>query len=584
MLDNIISITTRNDSGTRASSVAPVRESPPAAPEDRGFSRHYKSAQAEVQSQSSQPVEPQRPSKRTSDVMESGKNIPSAHAPAQPATGKKLPPDSRDAEIVNDQTVEQISEDADAADVLAGVQISIEVVQESETPVDTPLNNLELSEEGEEALLSVLTEMFPGVEGMPESILDALRNGGFARLRELVLADIERQSGLDSGAEVSLDGGALGMPEDVEGDVEGAALSALLAALDTFAAEQGLDETTTAANASDEVSTDTGVWNTVADDQRTLLTQWVTKLIGDPSEVVSGQSSDIDSDGVDLAEESGKPNALAELLEADQISDVDTVIDVDNDRATSPTTESTPEESGETEEQVPSALNALASSANEGSDEPGEEGLVARKPGSESSSPNTTNSSNTASTNSAANNATANTLVTDETTLVRQPMEAAAVRESVARQDTEALIKQHLERELPVRNSATEVTQRLTERLVMMVSRDIQTATIRLDPPDLGKLDIRITTTNEQVQVQVVTHQPVVRDLLEQHAHRLREMLEQQGFAKVDVNVSDQSQQDRERASKESGSGGSSDQGEDGENIVVADNVRRSVGLVDHYV
>lgn len=582
MLDNIISISTRNDSSTGATRVAPVRELQPAVQEDRAFSRHYKSAQTEVQNQSSQQAESQRPSKPTPSVEESGKNMPSTDAPAQPVVGKNLPPDSRDAVITDDAVIaddavnkddgvdEQAPDDATATGVLAGVELSIEVVQEAEAPA---VSSIDLSDVDEEALLSVLTEMSPGVEGMPESILDALRNGGFARLRELVLADIERQSNLDPDAEASLEEGAHSV--SAEGDAESTALSALLTALEAFAAELELDETTTPTNANDDLSTDTALWSNIADDQRTRLTQWVAKLIGEPSEL----GGEIEKD----AAKSGEPSVLAELLAPTEGSELATMMNTDGDLVAASSPDSTSGEAEDQEAKTPLALNALASSTGEGSGEPGEEGLAAHKPGSESSSLNTANSSNSASANSAASNAT-NTLVTDEATLVRQPMEAAAVRESVARQDTEALIKQHLERELPVRNSATEVTQRLTERLVMMVSRDIQTATIRLDPPDLGKLDIRITTTNEQVQVQVVTHQPVVRDLLEQHAHRLREMLEQQGFAKVDVNVSDQSQQERERAYREGGSGGPGDQGEDGESVVLADNVRRSVGLVDHYV
>lgn len=188
----------------------------------------------------------------------------------------------------------------------------------------------------------------------------------------------------------------------------------------------------------------------------------------------------------------------------------------------------------------------------------------------------------TATMNPALGAAFAEQTVVDEQVTLRQPLDVAAVRETAARLDTEALIKQHLERDLPVRHSASDVTHRLSERLVLMVSRDIQQATIRLDPPELGKMDIQIRTQGDQVQVQVVAHQPMVRDLLEQQAFRLREMLEQQGFAKVDVNVSDQSQQDREQAqSRRNEFGGDADSGDAVEQPAQR---RETVGLVDHYV
>ncbi|MFC3853352.1 flagellar hook-length control protein FliK [Salinispirillum marinum] len=189
-----------------------------------------------------------------------------------------------------------------------------------------------------------------------------------------------------------------------------------------------------------------------------------------------------------------------------------------------------------------------------------------------------------AAANSGLTAAIAEQALAEEQVTVRQPLDATALRETSVRPDTDALIKQHLERDFPVRQSATEVTHRLSERLVLMVSRDIQQATIRLDPPELGKMDIQIKTNGDQVQVQVVTQQPMVRDLLEQQAFRLREMLEQQGFAKVDVNVSDQSQRDHEQARHGEGGQGQGDGTEDGDWAERPTPVRQTVGLVDHYV
>ncbi|WLD57019.1 flagellar hook-length control protein FliK [Salinispirillum sp. LH 10-3-1] len=562
MLDNIISVNSNNDTASRtavrAPSAAQGADQQPAAREDRGFSRHYETAQARSarvkpeqaqvrnQNQSTQQSALERQEARASQAAQSGNKLPANHSSILPVSGNFLPPDADNTRLA--VSGEQSYALEELPSLPEGVSISIEVMQEIDADVDSvpsDLNELALTDEEAEALRAVLQAVSPGVEDMPESVLAALRDGGLERLRELVLADMERKANLDASA-VQYD------------DAEDGALAALLASLQTFIEELELDSATDDEVATtDPVPVDRSALAVLSDDQRALLKQWAANLVGnaeDSKETLASVAADSTMSGLPSTDTSADTKESASGAGADDI------------------------------EQAPTILNTVAALAAEAESDADTDTVTgSRKPGSESSQGSSTSS---AASNLAANVATAgntNNLVTDEATLVRQPMDAAVVRENIARQDTEALIKQHLERELPVRNSATEVTHRLTERLVMMVSRDIQTATIRLDPPDLGKLDIRITTTNEQVQVQVVTHQPVVRDLLEQHAHRLREMLEQQGFAKVDVNVSDQSQQDRERA-EGNGDGGSNGQDEEGEALVATDNVRRSVGLVDHYV
>lgn len=174
----------------------------------------------------------------------------------------------------------------------------------------------------------------------------------------------------------------------------------------------------------------------------------------------------------------------------------------------------------------------------------------------------------------------------EENAPLRVNMDQLSSRE-VTRQTTLDMAREHVERQLQVKNSAGELTQRLSERLVVMIGQDIQEARIRLDPPELGRMDVKVTTQNDQVQVQVIAQQPMVRDLLEQHAHRLREMLEQQGFTKVDVDVSDQPWQDGQDSeqSEQGGQNGPKAEGEDDDGLV--ENPRgesMALGLVDHYV
>lgn len=83
---------------------------------------------------------------------------------------------------------------------------------------------------------------------------------------------------------------------------------------------------------------------------------------------------------------------------------------------------------------------------------------------------------------------------------------------------------------------------KISERISMMAGKNIQTATIHLDPPELGSLEIKMQINSEQTaQIQVQAQGPQVKEVLESSAQRLRDMLEQEGIALDQFDVSDQS-------------------------------------------
>ena len=69
----------------------------------------------------------------------------------------------------------------------------------------------------------------------------------------------------------------------------------------------------------------------------------------------------------------------------------------------------------------------------------------------------------------------------------------------------------------------------LGSRLQMLVGQNIQTAEIRLDPPELGALDIKIKITNDIASVNITSPHAHVREALETSVPRLREMFEESG-------------------------------------------------------
>ena len=85
--------------------------------------------------------------------------------------------------------------------------------------------------------------------------------------------------------------------------------------------------------------------------------------------------------------------------------------------------------------------------------------------------------------------------------------------------------------------------QAVAERVVWMNGQEIKEAEIHLDPPELGPIQVKVSMVNEQAHVSFVVQHASVREALDQSAMRLRELFDGEGINLVDVDVSDQSQQ-----------------------------------------
>lgn len=84
----------------------------------------------------------------------------------------------------------------------------------------------------------------------------------------------------------------------------------------------------------------------------------------------------------------------------------------------------------------------------------------------------------------------------------------------------------------------------LKERVEMQVNQNIKQAHIRLDPPELGKLELTVRVEGDRLSVQLNASNPALREALLQSSERLRMSLSTQHSGGVDVNVG---QGDRQR-------------------------------------
>ncbi|MGY4532499.1 flagellar hook-length control protein FliK [Pseudomonas sp. TE3786] len=140
-------------------------------------------------------------------------------------------------------------------------------------------------------------------------------------------------------------------------------------------------------------------------------------------------------------------------------------------------------------------------------------------------------------------------------------------------------------------------TDEVVDKVMWMSSQNLKSADIQLDPPDLGRLEVRINMSQDAAtQVTFASPHVGVRDAVTESMHRLREMFTQQGMS-MDVNVSDQSlnrgwagQNGNDgQQSRGGSSGGNSLLGGDEEISVSTSEIRSSGsmaggrGLVDYY-
>ncbi|KGK41690.1 hypothetical protein LH51_12880 [Nitrincola sp. A-D6] len=126
----------------------------------------------------------------------------------------------------------------------------------------------------------------------------------------------------------------------------------------------------------------------------------------------------------------------------------------------------------------------------------------------------------------------------------------------------------------------------LGERAVMMAQQGPRVAEVRLDPPELGSLRIRVQIHgSDQVSLSFSAPNAAVREVLEQSMPRLREMFAEQGLNLSDASVEDQSTQERADKEKRDTAGNSfaGGMGDDLGDAPVSRAGARKIGLIDYY-
>jgi flagellar hook-length control protein FliK len=142
---------------------------------------------------------------------------------------------------------------------------------------------------------------------------------------------------------------------------------------------------------------------------------------------------------------------------------------------------------------------------------------------------------------------------------------------------------------VPVNKSG--FSEAVMQKVMWMSSQQINRAEISLDPPELGSLQVRVSSHGDQTSVVFSSQHGSVRDALDQNLPRLREMLEQQGLNLADVNVAHQGAEQQQRSDSDSSSSVADSRASNqlDDNVEQLDSkpvesLPKTLSLVDHYV
>lgn len=87
----------------------------------------------------------------------------------------------------------------------------------------------------------------------------------------------------------------------------------------------------------------------------------------------------------------------------------------------------------------------------------------------------------------------------------------------------------------------------IADKVMWFSANKVSSAEIHLNPPDLGPLQVRVSTQQDQASVVFTSQHAAVRDALDQALPRLRDMMGSQGMQLLDVSVGGQNAQQQQQ-------------------------------------
>ena len=124
------------------------------------------------------------------------------------------------------------------------------------------------------------------------------------------------------------------------------------------------------------------------------------------------------------------------------------------------------------------------------------------------------------------------------------------------------------------------------DKVMVMISQKLQQFDIRLDPPELGNVHVRVNLQSEQAVVNFTVQNQQAKEAFEENLHKLKDMLSQSGVDVGDANVEQQAQQSNDDLTEQHNGQGSqtaNQENEEAQTVLSADLFKSSASRVDYY-
>lgn len=139
----------------------------------------------------------------------------------------------------------------------------------------------------------------------------------------------------------------------------------------------------------------------------------------------------------------------------------------------------------------------------------------------------------------------------------------------------------------PVNIHQPDGQKQLTEKIRWMVNSRNMMAEIRLDPPEMGSMQVRVNVQGDAASVSFIVQSPQAREALAQAEPRLKDMLAQQGIELGESSVQQQSQGQSDTQSEGRGGFGGQTAGhpdaDDSTQVIEQPLTRQAQGGIDDY-
>ena len=112
----------------------------------------------------------------------------------------------------------------------------------------------------------------------------------------------------------------------------------------------------------------------------------------------------------------------------------------------------------------------------------------------------------------------------------------------------------------------------LNNRVVWMVQQNIQTASIKINPPHLGPLEVHVSMNKDHVDVLFNSHHVAVKDAIDASIPKLREMLGNSGMQLGDANVAHHSSSGQSQYSNQGSGHQYFEEGDKNIEVAISDN------------